>query len=449
VGGPHAPYFQSARQARYQQAARRLIDAGFAYFDCATAEESAAERAAAERDKRPYVSSRRWMARTPEERAAFEAQGRTAVVRLAMPREGSLVVHDLIRGDVRFEWAQEQDHVIQRADGTCLYHLASVVDDHDFAISHVIRAEEHLSNTPRQVFIAQGLGYPLPAYAHVPYVAEPGSKQKLSKRKLEKYLKNPDFARVHEHGTAIAAALGLETSAETFNPVIVDFYEKVGFLPDAILNALLLLGWSLDDKTELFTREQMVELFSLERVKKGPASFDASRLMAFQTQYMMALSVEERAARARPFLERAGLFPAAPSAQEQAKLAKVVAALGDRLKVAGDVLEYGDFFFRDEVRYDAAAFDKRVRKPGATELLARFRARLQDAEEFTAPGLERVMERFLADEGVAIGEVVHAVRVAVTGKPVGPGVYDCLAILGREPSLRRIDDALRLARAER
>ena len=164
---------------------------------------------------------------------ASRTKGGPAVVRLKMPRAGTLVIDDQIRGQVEFEWAREQDHVIQRTDGTCLYHLASVVDDHDFEITHVIRAEEHLSNTPRQIFILESLGYPRPVYAHLPYVAEPGSKTKLSKRKLDKYLKNRDFAQIYEHGRAIAEALGLAPSADTFNPVIVDFYEQVGYLPDA------------------------------------------------------------------------------------------------------------------------------------------------------------------------------------------------------------------------
>src|SRR5207244_8478628 len=153
--------------------------------------------------------------------------GRKAVVRLKMPREGACRFHDHIRGDMVVEWMTEQDHVIQRADGTVLYNLANVVDDHDMRITHVIRAEEHLSNTPRQIFIAGGLGYPLPEYAHVPFVAEPGSKNKLSKRKIAQYLKNPDFKSAFEHGQAIAQALGLVTTAETFNPVIVDFYRQV------------------------------------------------------------------------------------------------------------------------------------------------------------------------------------------------------------------------------
>src|SRR5688500_13849061 len=271
VGGPHAPYFQSQRLERHKDAAAELLRRGAAYRDFATTEEIQAERDAAQAEKRPFLYSRRWMAETDEQARRFENEGRKAVVRLKIPREGTLVLNDMVRGRVEFEWAREQDHVVQRADGSCLYHLASVVDDHDFEITHVIRSEEHLSNTPRQVFILQSLGYPLPEFAHLPYVAEPGSKNKLSKRKLDKYLKNRDFAQIHEHGLAIAQALGLSTSAETFNPVIVDFYEQVGYLPDAILNYLLLVGWSLDDKTELFSREEMIRHFSLARVNLAPA----------------------------------------------------------------------------------------------------------------------------------------------------------------------------------
>src|SRR5437867_1112553 len=152
-----------------------------------------------------------------------------------MHREGVCRFTDHIRGAMEIEWTHEQDHVIQRADGTVLYNLANVVDDHDMRISHVIRAEEHLSNTARQIFIAQGLGYELPEYAHVPFVAEPGSKNKLSKRKIAQYLKNPDFKKLYEHGHAIAEAIGHHISADTFNPVIVDFYREVGYLPDAVL----------------------------------------------------------------------------------------------------------------------------------------------------------------------------------------------------------------------
>jgi glutamyl-tRNA synthetase len=438
VGGPHGPYYQSQKLPRYQDAVRQLVERGAAYYDYATTEEVQAERDAAEKEKRPFVYSRRWMARTPAERARFEGQGRKGVVRLLMPREGACRFHDHIRGDMVVEWATEQDHVVQRADGTVLYNLANVVDDYDMKITHVIRAEEHLSNTPRQIFIAQGLGYTLPEYAHVPFVAEPGSKNKLSKRKIAQYLKNPDFKKVYEHGQAIATAVGLKTAAETFNPVIVDFYRQVGYLPDAILNYLVLLGWSLDDKAEFFTRQEMCELFSLERVNKAPASFDPKRLFAFQEHYMQLLDVDRKTDMALPYLRKAG-FDARPETVRQ-----IVAAAGDRIKVAGDVLDYRDFLVPDDqLAYDAAAFEKRLRKPPeARGLLAKFRERLAAAEAFDAASLEKLLNDFVQAEGIAVGQIIHAVRVAVTGKAVGFGLFETLAILGKEHGLARIDRAL-------
>ena len=315
VGGQYGPYYQSQRSELYADAAQKLLDSGHAYRDFATTEEIQAEREAAQQSGEAFTYSRRWMAETPEQAAAFEEEGRTGVVRLKMPREGSLVLNDLIRGEVRFDWAREQDHVIQRADGSCLYHLATVVDDSLMQISHVIRAEEHLPNTPRQVFIAQSLGCELPQFAHLPYVAEPGSKNKLSKRKLEKYLKNRDFAALNTHGQAIAEKLGLETSAETFNPVIVDFYEQIGFLPAAVLNYLLLLGWSLDGEREEFAVEEMIEHFSLERVNKAPASFDPQKLMAFQDRAMQQFDLKQKTAMCVGFLQQAGSVDTHPIVQ--------------------------------------------------------------------------------------------------------------------------------------
>jgi glutamyl-tRNA synthetase len=365
------------------------------------------------------------------------------VVRLKMPREGSLVVDDLVRGRVEFDWAREQDHVIQRADGSCLYHLANVVDDHDFRISHVIRAEEHLSNTPRQVFIARSLGYELPQYAHLPFVAEPGSKVKLSKRKLAKYLKNKDFADRVEHGRRIAERLGLAADLDTFNPVIVDFYRQVGYLPEAILNYLALLGWSLDDKTEYFTREDLVRCFSVERVNKAPASFDPQKLWAFEDRHMRLVPVEKKVPMVLPYLQRAGLVGDPPAPEAPPKLARILAAAGDRIKVCGDVLDYDDFFTPDgRLIYDEKALDKRVRKGDTPALLAKFRDRLAEVEPFEPEALEAAMQQFVEAEGIKVGQIIHAVRVAVTGKAVGLGMFDTLAIVGKESCLARITKAL-------
>ncbi len=443
VGGPYAPYYQSQRGDRYRAAVERLVASGAAYRDYATTEEIKAERETAQREKHRFLYSRRWMAETDAQAVAFEAEGRRAIVRLRMPREGLCAFHDLVRGDVEFEWPLEQDHVVQRADGTCLYHLASTVDDHDFAITHVIRAVEHLSNTPRQIFIATALGYALPAYAHLPYVADPGSAQKLSKRKLSRYLEHHEFKKSHDHGARIAEALGLAVTPESFNPVSLDFYRKVGYEPDAVLNYLLLLGWSLDDRTETFTREGMIEHFSLERINRSAASFDPQKLLAFQERRMQALSVDARVARVLPFLERAGLVDAPSTDDQRARTRQVVEAAGDRLKMAGDILDYPEFFQADdEVAYDRTAFDKRVGKAGVEPRLRRFRDRLDATEPFDADALDRAMHAFAEAEGVGIGQIIHAVRVAATGKAVGFGLFDGLAILGRDACLARIDRAL-------
>jgi glutamyl-tRNA synthetase len=273
-------------------------------------------------------------------------------------------------------------------------------------------------------------------------VAEPGSKNKLSKRKLDKYLKNRDFALVNEHGVAIAAALGLPTAADTFNPVIVDFYEQVGYLPDAIINYLVLLGWSLDDKTEFLSREDMIENFSLERVTKAPASFDPKKLWAFQDHYMQQLPLKQRVARMLEYLQLAGLVPKPAPCEVGPKLTRIVEAAGDRLKVFGDIIAYADFFFQDEITYDLKAFEKNLQKPGAAELLSKFRDVLAAVEPFDVPRLEQALQGFVADQGIKIGDVIHAVRVATTGKSVGAGLYDCLDILGKKTCLERIDRAL-------
>lgn len=448
VGGPYGPYRQSERAEHHREAVRTLLERDRAYFDYATPEEIAAERAEAEAAGRPFVYSRRWAAETDADRRRFEAEGRAGAVRLKMPRSGACRFRDLVRGDVEVEWAREADHVVQRADGSCLYHLASVADDRDMKITHVIRAEEHLSNTPRQIFIAEGLGMELPAFAHLPFVAEPGSRNKLSKRKLKDYLTHPEFKKLYEHGLRIAEALGRRPDPESFNPVLMGFYEDVGYLPEAVANYLLLLGWSLDDRTEDFTRDEMIRHFSLERVGHSPASFDPGKLSAFQARRMQEVALPKKVALCLPFLVEAGFVPASPPDALREKVARLVEAAGDRIRVAGDVLDYADFFVSDDaLPYDDAAFAKRlVRAEGAADRLARFRERLAAAPTWTAATLEAELTKFVEAEGTTVGAIIHALRVAVTGKAVGFGVFETLEILGRERTLSRIDRALARAR---
>jgi glutamyl-tRNA synthetase len=454
VGGTHAPYYQSQRNDKYQAAVDELLRRGFAYRDFAKPEEIQVERDAAVAEKKTFTYSRRWMAENDGDVKRFESEGRHGVVRLKMPREGKLVINDLIRGQVEFDWSTEQDHVIQRTDGSFIYHLANVVDDEDFEISHVIRAEEHLPNTPRQIFMIQSLGYRLPEYAHLPFVAEPGSKTKLSKRKLDKYLKNKDFAKLMNHGTTIAERIGLAATADGFNPVIVDFYQKVGYLPEAIVNAMALVGWALDDKKEFFLMSDLIRDFSLEGVTKGAASFDPQKLFAFQEKHMNTKTVEEKVTLCEPFLAKAHLTPAPQMDLAQApqvdlaqapQVREVLTAASDRIKVAGDILDFTDFFTPDdELLYNEADVKKRITEPPeAVPLLQVFRDLLVQQETFDRDSLERLMQRFLDEKQIKVNQIIHALRVAVTGKCVGLGMFDTLAILGKDRVLRRIDRVLK------
>jgi glutamyl-tRNA synthetase len=444
VGGPHGPYYQSQKLERYQEAVKQLLDKGLAYWDYASPEEMKAEMEAAEKEKRPKIYSRRWMAETEADRRRFEAEGRRGAVKLRMPREGACRFHDHVRGDMEVPWAGEQDIVIQRADGSVTYNLANVVDDFDMKISHVIRAEEHLSNTPRQIFMIEGLGYPRPEYAHVPFVAEPGSKNKLSKRKIAQYLKNPDFKKVYEHGKSIADRLKIETTPESFNPVLVEFYEKVGYIPAAILNYLVLLGWSFDDTREDFTVPQMIELFSLERVNKAPASLDVKKLFAFQERYIQAVPMAEKVEKTFPYLVRAGL---AFDSAARTTVAKIVEAAGPRIKVFGDILDYADFFLPDdELPYDEKALDKHLRNAPGSGWIGELRQIVATAEPFDVPTLKAKVEEFIQAKQAKPIPVTQTLRVAVTGKEIGFGIYETLAILGRERCLKRIDRAVAISR---
>jgi glutamyl-tRNA synthetase len=353
----------------------------------------------------------------------------------------------LIRGDLSFEWFRESDHVVQRADGTCLYHLASVVDDFDFKITHVVRAIEHLSNTPRQIFIAQSLGYPLPQYAHIPFVAEPGSKNKLSKRKIAQYLNNKEFNKLYQSGAEIASRIGLTPDPNSFNPVLVDFYREVGFLPDAVINYLLLLGWSLDDRTEFFSRQEMTSAFSLDRVVKSEASFDPQKLTSFQGHYMNQLPAKQKAKMCLTYLQRAGLVTDPPPCEIGQRLQQVVEAAGDRLVMAGDILKF-DTFFRSTPQYefDEKAFQKRILSvANACHLMNEFNVVVATAPEFKAAELEQELKTFCEQQQAPVSDLTNSLRIALTGVPAGFSLFDSMEILGRQACIERINRALEKA----
>lgn len=440
VGGPYGPYFQSQRGELYKAAAEKLIQSGQAYKDYSTAAEIAADRAEADKAKRPFINIRRSLDLTEAQREQYEAEGRPWVLRFLVPRGQTLQLDDIIRGQVEWDTSLIPDPVIVRANGGPLYNFATVVDDAQLKITHVIRAEEHLSNTPIQVLLHQALGNELPRFAHVPYVAAPGSKEKLSKRKLAEYRKNPKFKMLFERADDVFPKIGLEVTPER-SPVTVEYYERIGYLPAGLLNALGRLGWSLDEKTEIMSLADIVQNFTLERVVKAPAGFDPDKLFSFQGHWMKELPLEQKIEGCIPHLLAAKIVSEPITTEMRAYIGEVILAFGDRLKLFTDILD-AEFFFQDAFPVDEKMFQKRVRKEGIPTLLGEFAERMKGLESFDVPALEAALHTFATEKNVSQGDMIHALRLSTTGTAVGPGVYDCLALLGRQKSCDRIAAAI-------
>lgn len=443
VEGPHGPYYQSQRKDLYSAAIEKLLAEGKAFRCYNTPEQIQADREAAEKAGGARLNVRRSLDLTDKEQEQYQAEGRKFSVRLLVPRDEKYILNDHVRGEVEWDLGQIADPVIARGDGSALYNLACVVDDAALKISHVIRAEEHLSNTPAQWLLYRALGYEPPEFAHIPFVTAPGTSKKLSKRDVGKYRKNPKMRSMFEAGDRVFRRVGLG-DADTHNPVMVSYYENIGYLPEGVLNALARLGWSLDDKTEFLSLETLVSSFTLERVIKGSAGFDPDKLQSYQAHWMNQLSLEEKIAGCLPFLIRTNLLPENPEADVQEYVGRVIEIMGERLVIFGDILDADDFFLPDDqLSYDEKAFQKRIVKPPeAVDRLKAYRELLAESSEFTAPVLEASMKDYCEAEGIKLGDVIHAVRVAATGKAKGPGMFECLEVLGRERCLVRIDQAI-------
>ncbi len=411
IGGPHGPYFQSERREKYRAAAEKLVASGRVYRDYSTEQERAADKAESDRAKRAYRFRR--PAWSDEQVRQFESEGRPFALRFEVPLGRKLVLDDLIKGPVAFATEEIGDFVIVRPDGSPLYNFASVVDDADMEVTHVVRAEEHLSNTFPQLLLFEALGVPLPRFAHVPYVAEPGSKAKMSKRKTKDYEQRGILILLHQ-------------------------YIERGYLPVALMNYLARLGWSYDETQEIFGKEELIEKFSLERVNSSPASHDQDKLFWIEGEWMKRLPVEEKVAGVQPYLEREGLVSEPIDEATRGRIVAVIEALGDRLKVFSDILKLGRYFFTGSLTYDADAVKKRLRKEGVPEMLAELDELLATVEPYDVPTLEKAVHDYAERTGRKMGDVVNPLRVATTGQGVGPGLYDCLFILGRETCRARI-----------
>ncbi len=409
VGGDFGPYFQSQRRPIYAAAAAKLVASGHVYRDYSSKEEREAEKLAADKAKIAYRFRQKPL--TDEQLARFEAEGRPYALRFEVPLGRKVVVKDLIKGDVEQMSDEISDFVIVRPDGMPLYNFASVVDDAEMKITHVVRAEEHLANTYSQILVFEALGYDLPNFAHVPYVAEPGSKKKLSKR---------------------------------FGAVGLDHFIGEGYLPEAMMNYLSRLGWSLDATQEIFSRAELIEKFTLERVNSSPASHDPDKLFWLQGEWMKKVPLDTKVEAVLPYLAKEGLVPEPITPEFKARVARVITALGDRLKVYSDIVKLGRYFFTETLTHDPDAVKKRLKKDTVPGMLAELDQLLATVEPYDMPTLEKAIHEFSETRGIKMGDVVNPLRVATTGQGVGPGLYDCLEILGREGCRARIAKTLEM-----
>ena len=451
VGGSHGPYFQSQRRPLYDAALARLLESGKAYRDFESPTDTQAQREAAEKEKRVYVSSRASLQLSEEEIAKNVSDGQPFVVRLLVPRADKVVINDHIRGTVEFDCSLMPDPVIARNDGSPLYNFATVVDDAELEITHVIRAEEHLSNTPIQILLHRALGNRTPEWAHVPYVASPGSKEKMSKRKIDKYRTSPQFQKLFELGDQVLSRIGIDPKSNELSPVMVAYYRQVGFLPAGVLNALVRLGWSLDDQTEILSLADMKRKFTLDRVIKSAAGLDPDKMLSFQSHWMSELPAAEKLRGCLSMLKQARLIENEDDSETMAKVASIVELAADRIRVFGDIFQFDEFFVVDEeLQMDDKNFQKRVVKPeNAVPLLHELRQQLCDLENFATQPLHELLQAFVADKKVKVGNIFPALRLCVTGKAQGADLFRTLELLGKSRVLCRLDRAIGLAESQR
>jgi glutamyl-tRNA synthetase len=451
VGGDLGPYFQSERRPLHDAALKKLLESKAAYRDFEPPEVTRTQREAAEKEKRVYTSSRTSLDLTDADVEAKIQAGESYVVRFMVPRDRKVAIDDHVRGHVEWDCSLMVDPVIARGDGSPLYNFATAVDDGQLQITHVIRAEEHLSNTPIQVLLHEALGNTLPEFAHIPFVAAPGGKKKLSKRDIDKYRKSPAFQKLFQLGDEVLSKLGIDAADQSLSPVMVAYYREVGFLSAGVLNGLSRLGWSLDDETENMSLETVQKNFSLQRVVKASASLDPDKLMSFQSYWMSKLPNEERLSGCLALLKKAGLIPTEPDDEMLDRIQKVVTLAADRLRVFGDILSMDEFFVSaDAVSYDEKEFQKRVVKPDdAINLLQALRKQLAEVDNFHAEPLHDLVQAFVEDQQIKFGQIAPALRLSITGKAKGADLFPTLELLGKDECLQRIDRAIGMAESLR
>ena len=407
VGGPCGPYVQSERNDLYRAKAEELLAGGHAYRCFCTEERLTALREAQEKAKLATFSGydRHCRSLTDEEVARNLAAGLPYVVRLKVPAGRTVTFRDQIRGEISYQSDLLDDLVLLKSDGFPTYHLANVVDDHEMAITHVMRGDEWIASTPRHILLYEAFGWTPPAFAHMPVILAEGG-GKLSKRK----------------GAAS----------------VMD-YQRGGILPEALFNFLALLGWNPGDDREIMTRDEMAKAFSLERITPKAAVFDEQKLEWMNGQYLARRPVASLLSDVLPLWRQAGLVGG--ETPDPAWLESVVALFKDRSRRIGEIAENSRYCFVDPAEYDPALVRKHFR-PGAESLLASIAEAFAALPAFSLQTLEDTVRELAERQGLSAGKLIHPIRLAVSGVGQGPGLFELLEVLGRETVLRRLAAAV-------
>ncbi len=397
------PYFQSQRLDLYKRYAEQLLKEDKAYYCFCTSERLDAMRKQQIASKIPTGYDRHCRNLAPEQVREEFNKGKVPVVRFKTPLSGQTFISDLIRGDVVFENSLLDDFVLLKSDGYPTYHLANVVDDHLMGITHVMRAEEWLSSTPRHIMLYESFGWKPPQFAHLPMILGP-DKSKLSKR----------------HGATA-----------------INEYQEKGYLPEAMVNFLSLLGWSLDDRTEIMSVKEIIQNFSIERVSKTAAVFNVSKLDWMNALYIRNLSIDEYVARSLPFVER-GLPSDVRRPVDSSYLRRIAPLVRERTRLLSEVPQLVEFFFVDDLHYDPELLIGKLVKSQAVEVLQKSIEVLENIQDWAADALELAVRPLTEQMSIKAGPFFGILRVAVTGRTASPPLFHTMEVLGREKCMMRL-----------
>lgn len=407
IGGPCGPYRQMERLDLYREYADKLLASGHAYHCYCTPEELNAERQEAQRRNQVYLYSRRCLHLTDADKRRFEAEGRKPVLRFRVPDNTMVTFNDMLRGPIETPSHSISDFIVVRSNGIPIYNFAVVVDDVTMDITHIIRGEGHISNTPVQALLYDALGLPMPQIAHVGHVLGT-DRSKLSKRTGDAFIGD---------------------------------YRAQGYLSEALLNFLVLLGWAPAGDREFLSREEMIKEFDLNRVTKTAAVFDLQKLEWMNAHYIRQQSLSDLTDLCLPFLQEAGHLQEPPTGAERERLEAIIGLEQERIRTLKDIQDSTAFFFHEPPPYDMPSIDK-VLKPETAPVLQAMQERMAAMTEWTVEAIEAACRAYVADSGLKVRQVFQPVRVAVTGSAVSPPLFETMAVLGQERCVARLARAV-------